>query len=75
MFESKIFQKQMYCMEVLVTSLGLFGAPTVIRHLGSCASFTLVTPLIQLIYSRPLQKWFTTPLKVTTPRLKSTALN
>jgi len=26
-FEPEVFQKQMYCIEVLVTLLGLFGAP------------------------------------------------
>jgi len=27
MFETELFRKQMYCIAVLVTLLGLFGAP------------------------------------------------
>ena len=42
-FEPEVFRKQMYCTEVLVTLLGLFGAPQsfsaliVIRRPGNCA--------------------------------------
>jgi len=39
MFEPEVFRKQMYCTEDLVTLLGLFGAPTVIRRPGNCAPF------------------------------------
>jgi len=38
MFEPEVFRKQMYCTEVLVTLLGLFGAFMVIRRPGNCAS-------------------------------------
>jgi len=44
MFEFKVFRKQMYCIEVLVTMLGFFGAPAAIRRLGNCAP--LVMPLL-----------------------------
>jgi len=43
MLEPEVFQKQMYCTEILVTLLGLFGAPQsfgdfiVIRLPGNCA--------------------------------------
>ena len=37
MFEHEVFRKQMYCTEVLVTLLGLFGALIVIRRTGNCA--------------------------------------
>jgi len=37
MFEPEVFRKQMYCTEVLVTLLGLFGALIVIRRTGNCA--------------------------------------
>jgi len=43
MFEPEVFRKQMYCIEVLVTLLGLFGAlpqsfgaPRAIRRPGNC---------------------------------------
>jgi len=32
MFEPEVFRKQTYCTEVLVTLLGLFSAPAVIRR-------------------------------------------
>jgi len=32
MFRSEVFRKQMCCIEVLVTLLGLFGDPEVIRR-------------------------------------------
>ena len=35
MFEHEVFQKQMYCTEVLVTLLGLFRALIVIRRPGN----------------------------------------
>jgi len=44
MFEPEVFRKQMYCIDVLVTLLGLFGAlpqsfgaPIAIRRPGHCA--------------------------------------
>jgi len=37
MFGPEAFRKQMYCTEVLVTFLGLFGALIVIRRPGNCA--------------------------------------
>jgi len=42
MFEPEVFRKQMYCTEVLVTLLGLLGAPQsfgafMVRRLGNCA--------------------------------------
>jgi len=40
MFEAEVFRKQMYCTEVLVTLLGLFGALIVIRRPG------IVTPVV-----------------------------
>ena len=36
MFEPEVFRKQMYCTEVLVTLLGLFGALIVIWRPGNC---------------------------------------
>jgi len=36
MFEPEVFWKQMYCSEVLVTLLGLFGVLIVIRRPGNC---------------------------------------
>jgi len=48
MFEPEVFRKQMYYIEkkVLVTLLGLFGAPIVISRLRNCAPlYSLVTPL------------------------------
>jgi len=49
MFEPEVFRKQMYCIEessLLVTLLGLFGAPIVFRHPGNCDPLVpLVTPL------------------------------
>jgi len=45
MFEPEVFRKQMYCTEVLVALLRLFGAPQsfgaliVIRRPGNCAPY------------------------------------
>jgi len=44
-FETEVFRKQMYCIEVLMTLLGLFGAPQsfdaliLIRRPGNCAPY------------------------------------
>jgi len=47
MFEPEVFRKQMCCIEVLVTLLGLFGVPRIILRQGNCAScLRVVTPLI-----------------------------
>jgi len=54
MFEPEVFRKQMYCTEVLVTLLGLFGAVLVIRRLGNFAP--VVTPLIT---ARINKSWYT----------------
>jgi len=32
MFEFEVFKKQMYCIEVLVTLLGLFATPALIQR-------------------------------------------
>jgi len=47
-FEPKVFQTQMCCIEkVLVTLLGFFGAPIVIRRpVNSAPLPPLVTPLL-----------------------------
>jgi len=49
MFEPEVFRKQMHVLKkVLVTLLGLFGAPMVIQRPGNCAPFVpFVTPLHQ----------------------------
>jgi len=47
MFEPKVFREQMHCIEkVLVTLLGLFGAPVVVPRPENCAP--LVTPLLPM---------------------------
>jgi len=55
MFEPEVFRKQMYCIEVLVTLLGLFGALIVIRRPGNCAPCPFVTPLITARSDAPQQ--------------------
>ena len=46
MFEPEVFRKQMYCTEVLVTLLGLFGAPQSFGARGIVPLAPVVTPLI-----------------------------
>jgi len=53
-FEPEVFQKQMYCTEVLVIFLGLFGTLIVIRCPGNCGPWWLLRSATQLN-----QSWYT----------------
>jgi len=46
MFEPEVFRKQIYCNEVLVRLLGLFGAPRSHSAPGELRPCTHFTPLI-----------------------------
>jgi len=51
MFEPEVFRKQMYCVKIFVTLLGIFGAPTVIWRphsdwFGARAIVPLLPPVI-----------------------------
>jgi len=52
MFEHEVFRKQMYCTEVLVTLLGLFGTPR--SHSAPSLWFSArgVVPLVPRRYAR-----------------------
>jgi len=59
MFEPEVFRKQMYCIEVLVTLLGLFGALIVIRRPRNCApSPPSLRPLLRAA-TRLNKSWYT----------------
>ena len=52
MFEPEVFRKQMYCTEVRVTLLGLFGVP---QSFGARGIVPLATPLITACSDAPQQ--------------------
>jgi len=65
-FEPEVFRKQMNCTEVIVTLLGLFGAPQsfsaliVIRHPGNCAPFPpSLRPWLLRAATRLNKSWYT----------------
>ena len=52
MFEPDVLRKQIYCIKVLATLLGLFGALIVIRRSGNYASCPpVVTPVADTFWS------------------------
>jgi len=61
MFQPEVFQKQMYCIEVLMTLEGYFNtphshlAPPVIQHPGNCASLASPSYTSEHNYWKPLQ--------------------
>jgi len=60
MFEPEVFRKQMYCTEVLMTLLGLFGALIVIQRTGNCApSPPSLRPWLLRSETRLNKSWYT----------------
>ena len=60
-FEPEVFRKQMCCSEVLVTLLGLFGAPQSFDAWGIVPLPPVVTPVITARSDVPQQNqsWYT----------------